>query len=269
MYKNDVPSVPNVPTQVKSTLTGHDLWYVCTNQNVPSVPQNTKKGVKWVKTLIGIPCMDKLDTQFFASVLKMKRVGDIHFDIKKGSMIYDARNEIAVDAITQETDRVLMIDSDMRFDSDMMERMSARIDQGCEMVCGIFFKRVIPTAPVIYKQLIPPAKSDNGKLIPNVVIYEDYPKDALFEVEGCGVGAVMMTTELIKAVWDAWQQPSFMPLPWCGEDMAFCYKARMLGRKIWCDSSIKVGHLGQVEFNERTYLSQQAESKQEIKNENG
>ena len=210
-----------------------------------------------MKILIGIPCLDKVDTLFMASVLGMKRAGEIHFDIKKGSMIFDARNEIAVDAITQEADRVLMIDSDMRFTNDLMMRMSERIDQGCEMVCGLFFKRVIPTSPVIYKQLEPPETNPKtGKKKKRVVAYKNYPKDSLFEVEGCGFGAVMMTKQLIKDVWDAYNQPPFMPLDWCGEDMAFCYKARQLGRKIWCDSTIKVGHLGQVEFTEETYLNQ-------------
>ena len=55
-----------------------------------------------MRILIGIPCMDKVDTLFMSSIMGMKRVGEIHFDIKKGSMIFDARNEIAVDAITQE-----------------------------------------------------------------------------------------------------------------------------------------------------------------------
>ena len=215
-----------------------------------------------MKLLIGIPCMDKVDTIFMASILGMRRPTDaqINFDIKKGSMIFDARNEIAIDAITQEADRVLMVDSDMRFSNDMLERMNARIDMGCEMVCGLFFKRVIPTSPVIYKKLEPPILNPDGSKTGQVVAYTDYPEDALFEVEGCGFGAVMMTKELIQSIWDNFG-PAFLPLDWCGEDMAFCYRARQLGRKIWCDSSIKVGHLGQVEFGEDTWKGQRKQSK--------
>ena len=192
-------------------------------------------------------------------MLGMRRpVGDeTHFKIKMGSLVFDARNEIAVDAIMEKTDRVLMIDSDMKFGNDLFERLAARIDQGCEMVCGIFFKRAIPTEPVIYSRLEPPIYDDNGKPIKQVDCYRDYPKNALFEVEGCGFGAVMMTTQLIKDVWDAYKSPPFTPLDWCGEDMAFCYKVRQLGRKIWCDSSIKVGHMTEVEVNENTWLNQE------------
>lgn len=209
-----------------------------------------------MKTMIGIPCMDKVDTFFMSSLLGLRRVGETHYNIKKGSMVYDARNEIAIDAIVNNADRILWIDSDMRFSNDMMERMSARIDGGCEMVCGLFFKRVFPTSPVIYKELLPPIEKDNGEKIKQVEPYTDYPRNSLFEVQGCGFGAVMMTTQLVKDIWDHYNMPAFMPLEWCGEDMAFCYKARMLGRKIWCDSSIKVGHIGTVEFGEDTWLNQ-------------
>lgn len=209
-----------------------------------------------MKTMIGLPCMDNTKTVFTASILGMRRVGETHYNIKKGSLVYDARNEIAIDAIVNETDRILWIDSDMKFKPDMMERLSARIDQGCEMVCGLFFKRVFPTQPVIYKELLPPIEKDTGEKVKQIQPYIDYPEDSLFEVQGCGFGAVMMTTQLVKDVWDHFNMPAFMPLDWCGEDMAFCYKVRMLGRKIWCDSSIKVGHIGEVEFNEETWKNQ-------------
>lgn len=214
-----------------------------------------------MKTLIALPCMDNVDTMYHASLLGMRRVGAVNIDIKKGSMIFDARNEAAMDAITQEADRVLWIDTDMVFKNDMMERMSARLDHGCEMVCGLFFKRIIPTSPVIYKKLEPPTIDERGHEVPGVIPYTDYPKDSLFEVEGCGFGAVMMTTELLIDVWNAFKQAPFMPLDWCGEDMAFCYKVRQLGRKIWCDSSIKVGHMGKIEFNEQMWLNQENDNR--------
>ena len=193
-----------------------------------------------MKTLVGIPCMDKVDTLFMVSLLGMHRVGQTHVDIKKGSMIFDSRNQIAVDAIKNDADRVLMIDSDMRFDPDMMERMSERMDQGCDMVCGLFFKRSNPTSPVIYKELEPP-ESKQDKVTQHITAYTDYPKDSLFRVEGCGFGAVMMTTELAKAVWETYKEPAFHPYQWCGEDMAFCYKIRQMGRKSLLNSGVPLG----------------------------
>lgn len=209
-----------------------------------------------MKTVIGIPCMNLVHTGFYASSIQLHPVGQIEMVIERCSLTHDARNSITIKAIEHGADRIMMIDSDMTFDPDLMQRMSARIDEGCEMVCGLFFKRSLPTTPVIYKQLEPPVEDENKQIHTRITEYTDYPKDSLFEVEGCGFGAVMMTTELAKAVWETYKEPAFQPYQWCGEDMSFCYKVRKLGRKIWCDSSIKVGHIGQVEFNEKTWLTQ-------------
>lgn len=211
-----------------------------------------------MKTIIGLPCLDMVPTSFLASFVKLRPVDEIHLVIERCSLTYDARNSITIKAIESNADRILMIDSDMTFEEDMMQRMSARLDEGCDMVCGIFFKRTVPTVPVIYKQLEPPIVDKNDKIQSRIIPYTDYPRDSLFEVEGCGFGAVMMTTELAKAVWDTYKEPAFHPVQWCGEDMSFCYKVRQMGRKIWCDSSIKVGHTGQAEYNEQTYLTQLA-----------
>lgn len=210
-----------------------------------------------MKIMIGIPCMDKVDTVFMTSLLGLHRPqnAQIHFNIKKGSLIFDARNQIAADAINQGADRVLMIDSDMTFKPDLLERLNERLDQGYDMVCGLFFQRVLPTKPVIYEMLEPPVVNPDGSLTKRVVTFMKYPRDDIFMIDGCGFGAVMMTTEVIKSVWDEFG-PAFTPFDWCGEDMAFCYRAKRVGWEIHCDSSIKVGHMGQVEFNEETWLKQ-------------
>lgn len=211
-----------------------------------------------MKTLIGIPCMDKIDTLFAVSLMQMRRVGETHTDIKRGSLIYDARNEIAIDAITNEADYVLWLDSDMKFDADLMERLTEHMENGCDMVTGLYFKRTYPTEPVISRTLMPPELIDDT-MVKRITVYDDYPQNALFPVQGCGFGAVMMKTELIRAVWDKFGPP-FHPYPWCGEDYAFCYRVNQLGRTIWCDSRIKLGHVGQAVYGEETWLNQKRKS---------
>ena len=62
-----------------------------------------------------------------------------------------------------------------------------------------------------------------------------------------------MTTDLIKRVGDMFGLP-FSPILGFGEDMSFCYRVSMLGMKMWCDSSIKLGHIGFTEITEDTYI---------------
>ena len=45
----------------------------------------------------------------------------------------------------------------------------------------------------------------------------------------------------------------FYPLMGMGEDTTFCFRAKQDGEKIYCDSRIKAGHVGQYEYTEKDY----------------
>ena len=196
-----------------------------------------------MKTMIGIPTMGTVPVRFMASVLAMKRAGDVEFEMTDHSLIYDARNRIAKTAIDEGFDRVLWLDSDMVFSPDLMERLSERLDQGREFVSALYFKRKQPPEPVIYRDCCL-REDENGKPVPSAVAYRDFPENALFEIAGSGFGAVMTTVQLLKDVYEAYGLP-FSPAAGLGEDLSFCARVAELGRKMWCDSSILLGHVGQ------------------------
>lgn len=205
-----------------------------------------------MKTYIGIPCMSMMHTRFVSSLMGMTRIGETHVDFNIGSLVYDARNQFVVKAIEEKADRILMIDSDMRFDPDVMERLSEDMDTGIQMVTALCFRKKINSDPCIYSYVDPPVVNDEGVPITAVKIYEDYPENSLFRIEGCGTGFVMMTTDLAKRVWDRFGPP-FSPTSWCGEDIAFSWRVKKLGIPMYCDSAIKVGHLGEYEYGEHNY----------------
>lgn len=204
-----------------------------------------------MRTLIAIPCMDTVQTQFFISCLRMRTPADTEYTVASGSLIYDARNQLAKKAVTEGFDRVLWLDSDMTFSADLFERMSFWLDAGLEFVSGMYFKRKAPFQPVVYQFC--GMTEENGEKIPKIIPFSQYPADQLFEIEACGFGAVMMTTDLIRKVLDQFGLP-FFPAMGFGEDLAFCLRARAAGAKLWCDSNIKLGHIGQIEFNEQIIL---------------
>ena len=150
---------------------------------------------------------------------------------------------LAREAIESGADRVLWIDSDMVFQDDLMLRLGEDLDAGWDMVCGLYFKRELPVTPVIYKRV----EIANG-----VEPYKDYPKDTIFPIAGCGFGAVMMTTELLKRA-DPYKVGLFTPLPHLSEDLSFCKRAADVGARMACDSRIKVGHVGQIVYGEQMY----------------
>lgn len=207
-----------------------------------------------MKTLICIPCMDMVHAAFMKSLLGMRKVGQTRFTITCSSLIYDARNHMAKKAVTEGYDRVLWLDSDMDFEPDLMERLSARLDEGLDFVSGLYFTRKAPTRPVIFKEC-GYFTGEDGEVTPVALFYDEYPKDDLFKIQASGFGGVMMTTDLIKRVAEKFGLP-FAPMLGFGEDLSFCGRVQQIGGEMWCDSSIKMGHVGLGTITEAVYLSQ-------------
>lgn len=207
-----------------------------------------------MKYLVAIPCFDMVYTDFMLSLLNMQRVGESYCQVVKSSLIYNARNSLTKQAIDGGFDRILWLDSDIVFGPDLMVRLARHLDDGYEYMSGLYFKRQYPTEPVCYKTI---TQVQEGKeLVTKALVYKDYPKDQLFEVDATGFGAVMMTVDLIKRVQDKYGLP-FSPQLGLGEDMSFCWRAKQVGAKLYCDSSIRLKHIGSIAYTEQTYLDQQ------------
>lgn len=205
-----------------------------------------------MRTLIAIPCMDMVHTMFMKSLISLQKVGQVGFAITSSSLVYDARNGLAKQAISEGFDRILWLDSDMDFAPDLMVSLSNDLDEGRDFVSGLAFTRKIPSVPVVYQKVGYYHDEEENSVTPAAVSYFDYPKDQIFQIEGAGFGACMMSVDLVKRVQDKYGLP-FSPILGFGEDLSFCMRARELGAELWCDSRIKVGHIGQAVFNESTY----------------
>lgn len=206
-----------------------------------------------MKTLIAMPCMDMVHTSFMRSLLQMTKVGEVGFAISSSSLVYDARNTLAKQALQGEFDRVLWLDSDMEFKTDLMERLMNDMDEnGLDMVGGIYFSRKEPIVPVVYQKVGYFHSDEDDSVTPAALNYYDYPQNELFPCEGIGFGAVLVTADLIKKVQDKHGLP-FSPILGFGEDLSFCIRARDVGATIMCDSRIKLGHTGLRTITEEMY----------------
>ena len=196
-----------------------------------------------MKTLIAVPCFDQVATQFCQSLTTMTKVGDkctVSFHV--GSLISDAREKLALLAVSSEADYVLWLDSDMIFPSDTMERLMTHMKDH-DIVTGLYFRRRPPFSPVIFKHL------HLDGVACSFEDYDDYPEDSLFEVEGIGFGCVLMKTDVLMDMFAKFET-CFSMLGRNGEDVSFSLRARELGYKIMCDSSIKCGHVSYTTVNE-------------------
>lgn len=197
-----------------------------------------------MRTLIAVPCMDMVHTLFFVSMLSMRKLEGSEVAVSGSSLVYDARHVLAHKAVSEGFDRVLWLDSDMHFQPDLMERLSADLDQGFEFVSAVYFTRKTPIEPCAY-EVCHDMPNASGETVPMAISVKNIP-DRLFEVEGVGFGAVMMTTDLIRRV----GKLPFFPQDGYGEDFSFCRRAREAGARLYCDGRIRVDHVGMTLINE-------------------
>ena len=206
------------------------------------------------KTLIAVPSHDMVHAEFTRALMNLDKPAGTGFAMITNTLIYTSRNLIAQEAVKSGFDRVLWIDSDMIFPSDTLIRLSADIDEGRDIVSALCFTRRENSVPCIQSDLTWEVKPD-GWVTTTADIYLDYPRDKVFEVAGCGFGCVMTSAALLKKMMDKYGAP-FYPLMGMGEDTTFCFRARQDGEKIYCDSRVKVGHIGSKVFDETNYLFQ-------------
>lgn len=140
----------------------------------------------------------------------------------KGYTIAENRNYLAVQAVKGEYDYLLMIDDDMVFPPDTLEKLLS------------YNKDIIGVDSH-------PKGSDNKT-------YEPLGEDG--ECSKVGTGIILIKTEVFKNT----------PRPWFnfntselgntinGEDWMFCLKAREAGFKVFVDTTLEIGHVGSIIF---------------------
>lgn len=180
------------------------------------------------KVLVGMPTMGSMDIEAVKSLMQLEFDGSV--DIVSESLVYDARDKIAMDALANKVDWVMWLDSDIIYPSNIIRKL---MSHNKDMVTGLYYKRTPPYTPCIYKL-------EDDKLKP----YLDYPEDKLFKVEAAGFGCMLMKASVIKAVHDKFGGCFFPVNGVGGEDLSFIRRAKDIGIEVWCDSSIECGHIG-------------------------
>lgn len=200
-----------------------------------------------MRTLIAIPSMDQVPAQFAASLAMLEKTEGTVIGFQIGSLIYEARNELARQAIKRGADYVLWLDSDMVFQPDTFTRLYNDYKAGKgDIVSGLYFRRVAPFSPVLFDKL----DIEDGRAVWTEP--KEIPDD-VFEVGGVGFGCVLMDTGVITDVMAKFGGAPFTPVSGLGEDLSFCWRARQCGYKIVVDPAVQLGHVGHVIINRGFY----------------
>ena len=189
-----------------------------------------------MKLMIAVPTNDYVHADFVKSLselqaeLSRQRI-DHKVEIITATLVYIARNRLAQKAVNEGYTHVLWVDSDMIFDKTVVDDL---LECGKEMVCGAFVSRRPPYGPCVYTSI---KKYDIKKV-------EEFGKTP-FRVDGCGFACVLTTAELLQAVMQKYGT-CFQPTDYYGEDLAFCWRVGRLGREIWCEPTVRPGHIAHV-----------------------
>jgi len=186
--------------------------------------------------------------------------------IKKYIMVGDVlpfqRNQCIND---MEGDWILFVDSDMVWQPSAIKTIvetQAKFD--LDIVGGLCFQRVEPFQPTLYKS------NPRGD---GYIYLEQWPEDVALEVDATGMAFCLIHRRVLERISQNEMHVPFpsdedrkemVPIPFFslngqfGEDFQFCRDAQGAGCRIFVDTSVKIGHVGQVVITEETFLRELA-----------
>ena len=151
-------------------------------------------------------------------------------------------------------DGIVWVDSDIVPASDSIQRLTTTAEKyGFDFLSGVYHQRRGGYRPCFFAW----DEQSQGFRINRI-----YEMDQIKEVGACGFGFCWTSTKMIMAIkalphFDP-DHGSWFPDKRHGdlsEDLGFCLQAREAGFKLYVDSGIQVGHLGEAEVITReTYL---------------
>ena len=188
----------------------------------------------WTKFLLSWTLMEKPE---FYTLLTPQFYG--HID--------EVRSGLAMQAIGEKVDYMLMMDTDQTFPEDTIPKMLQWMDDGYTMVGAVVHRRYPPFDAILYR-----GRLTQYHHVPDDEIYSG----ELIEVDATGGGCfIVNVNKVVDAIGvSGWfklvQGPTGKPV---GEDIYFCNKLRDAGVKIYIDTSIQCGHKATMEVNSGTY----------------
>jgi GT2 family glycosyltransferase len=171
---------------------------------------------------------------------------DIDFHVlvaERGYTIAENRNYCVIQAQRNNSDYLLFIDDDMVFPKDTLEKlMSHKVG-----VVGVnSYSRCLPPASTVG---LMDAKGQYMHPDKHTAWQMQIPTEP-FICYFVGAGVMLINMKVfddIKAPYFAFTTDKKGQVV-NGEDGTFCDKARKVGFDIWCDPTIKIGHLGEFEY---------------------
>lgn len=190
------------------------------------------------KVTIAVPSNRGVKGKTVESLMKMIAYSkDVDYNIvvaSEGYTISENRTYLTVQAINSGSTHLLFIDDDMVFPEDTLERL---LSHKKDVIGVAYHSRNLSKKLNIL--------SEDGEVIEDKDIKED-----LMKVQHVGTGTMLIDLEVFKKIDRPWykMETHIMGFTLMGEDAWFCKQAREKKIDIWCDTTIKVGHIGDYTY---------------------
>lgn len=212
---------------------------------------------KPTKLAILVPCKEYVYSLFTASLVELVKTTtmagiEVHVIYDQSTILLSQREKLARQALSINSDYALWLDSDMMFPSTTALRL---MGHNVDVVCANYMKRSVPLQTVAY-----PERGDWENWLP-------LEGGELEEVEGVGMGCMMMKTEILRNIEPPFFEFEYYNQDWHGEDFYFQNKLRKAGHKILIDMnlSFQVRHVGQWAFGPSIGTNEDQRVRKEIK----
>jgi hypothetical protein len=199
----------------------------------------TKKG----KLAVLIPCRDTLHSAHalcLAEMIKLNTMNDIdtHVFMDASTILLTQRERLATEAVNLGAEYLLWLDSDITFPATTAIRLMAHDEP---VVACNYIRRQLPAKGVAYEVI-----GDWNNPLP----FDIY--NHLVEVQGVGMGCMLMRTEIFSKIPKPWFEFGWSPdsNDHLGEDMILCQKMAAAGYSVKIDSQLsqELRHLGTWAF---------------------
>lgn len=170
-----------------------------------------------------------------------------------------AANKLATSFLATRCDSLLLVDDDMMFAGDMLNKFRYNRDTwDYDIVSGLATTRVDPPRPITMRLQDPQPEAPDLLKGDTFDLVKEFTDGDVLPVDATGLAFTLIKRHVLEAMIDEKYGLDYTYFFTYGrglesDDISFCRNARALGFTLAVDTNIKLGHIGQRVFTYQDY----------------
>ncbi len=183
--------------------------------------------------MVAVPAQDTMPTPSAINFTQLRKPPGSEIHWRLGTQTIASKRNLLVEQFlaNPKLEAILWLDSDMTFPATLLERLQRH---RLPVVAGLCFQRGAPYHPCAFA-------SEHD-------LFTEFD-GGVHEVWAVGTGCLYVSREVIEALSRPYFENGHFGAPGEGEDIFHCRKIVEAGYPIHLDTSIRIGHVGQVEVD--------------------